>query len=233
MYALRHLSPYLFPESQSQTSSALPPPTLLALHQTLHCLLQDDDESIRLVASDIVSRVSGLPRSTSQTRAVELWWAWTGSHVQATADKAWTAWMESLCLDETGYGTSSARIGIEDMTIVVSLDPLAEDLESIQRHGASDGSDELFEVERPNLFRDTLEDASNASRLLARLHRPSGESVVLVAQAAHGRETEFDRALQGAVARNDGLPLSPIDDAWDAALRLPRRIRLMREAWAS
>jgi hypothetical protein len=138
--------------------------------------------------------------------------------------------MESLCLDETGYGASSTRIGIEDMAVVLSSDSLAEDLESIRRHGVTDGSDELFEVERPNLFRDTLEDASSASCLLAQLHIPSGESVVLAAQAVNGRETEFDRALHDAVARNDGLPLSPIDEAWDAALRLPRRVRLMREA---
>jgi hypothetical protein len=85
--------------------------------------------------------------------------------------------MESLCLDEAGHGGSSTWIDAADIDAVLSSNPLAEDLESIRRHEVTDGSDELFEVERPNLFRDTLEDASNASRQLARLHRPSGERV--------------------------------------------------------
>jgi hypothetical protein len=91
-------------------------------------------------------------------------------------------------------------------------------------------TDELFEVEQPNLFRDPLEDAARASRLLSRLPL-SKRSVALYHEGLVTEwEKQAEQAIHDARIRAGGLPFSPIDEAWDAALFLPRRLGLLKAA---
>lgn len=130
--ALSKLSAFLFPSKADADEGTgpdpgpgqptLPLPTMLALHQSLLRLLQDDDEDVRLLAVDIVKEGLGLRRSPTQTRAAEIWWEWVNSYLTSSsvseAEKvAWIKWLAELALYRTDLGTCS-------LTASVPIDPL-------------------------------------------------------------------------------------------------------------
>jgi hypothetical protein len=120
---------------------------LLALHQTLDRLLNDDDEQIRDGASEIVQK--GLKESSpiSRDRADQLWGSWVQGHIQALGAegaKPWIDWLSTFIpkhpsptFENTAFSTATPR------------------------------PDVLFEVESSNLFRDPATDAARASQILS------------------------------------------------------------------
>jgi hypothetical protein len=99
--ALRHFAHHLFP---ANSTSRISSKNLFTLHQVLHRLLQDDDESIRQVAAEIVRQGRGIARRISLEQAVRVWWDWLEERV-ASVDlpDVWVEWLWFLCADEQGF----------------------------------------------------------------------------------------------------------------------------------
>jgi hypothetical protein len=120
---------------------------LLALHQTLDRLLNDDDEEIRDGASEIVQ--NGLKESSPicRDRADQLWGSWVQGHIRglgAEAVQPWTDWLSTF----------------------VPKQP-SPTVENTTNSTVAHRPDVLFEVEPSNLFRDPATDAARASQILS------------------------------------------------------------------
>ena len=131
---------------------------LCVLHQALDRLLNDDDESLRNGAGEIVRKALGIASPICRDRADELWCNWVAefiSTLDSEQSKPWVDWLQAQA-DEIKYG--------EDGITPSFITPLAP----IQPGGTT-----LFTVEPANLFRDPQADARKAEAILEAVRLPS------------------------------------------------------------
>lgn len=213
--ALQHFSPHFLPDSHSP-NSCLSDRASFSIHTAILRLLQDDDEEIRLVAAEIVSQTSGEDTSLSVERAHSRWWDWAERYIPSDTPESrhrWSAWLQSVCLDQPDYRELR-------MSVLVGLraNCLSEDeITQLRAHGQRPV--ELFEVEKPNIFRDPLDDVQRAAGVLKLL---SGTTDI----------GSLRTTLQETVDLGDlsayRSRCSPIEEAWGAADTLERRLPCLR-----
>ncbi|WWC92899.1 uncharacterized protein L201_007861 [Kwoniella dendrophila CBS 6074] len=165
------------------------------LHQTLVRLVQDDDEEIRVEASDIIRRGLNRKRGVVQSKSLEIYWQWLGQYLESLSDaerEKWLIWITDLSLDKQGY---------------------EQDLEMFNRH--TNSTEVLFEVEPSNIFRDPLVDLYYSNKILKNLKVNSTISETTKAR----KETQ----IRNISPEGKDVSLSPIDDAWETKRTLVRR----------
>ncbi|KAL1406561.1 hypothetical protein Q8F55_008267 [Vanrija albida] len=190
---LAHLGPLLF-----SPPPAAPAATLASLHRTLVRLLEDDDHDIRREAAEIVEAGLRLRRPVVLSHAVALWWEWLGQGLGAAeAERAvWDDWLWATVADAN-----------QTRAELAALSP------------STPNNDVLFLEEPPNMFRNSLDAAAHASRVVASLPATTSAGFVATSQL----EKEVSAALGGARG-------SPIDAAWATRRQLEQRQRLLRRA---
>jgi hypothetical protein len=132
-----------------------------------------------------------------------MWWTVVGdeySRIDRESQMAWEAWFKELARDDIGYSESAhARL----CWLNKADHPGEDDLALHPENKRSSGKVELFEQEKPNLFRDPLIDAAYAAHKLRRR-----------------TDIEPDVEMIDAVSSSE---VSPIDAAFSARLRMPIR----------
>lgn len=146
----------------------------------------------------------------------------------------WVRWWGELAVNRADLGmssTSTSRTGKRQS------DTSDEDLAILQPaktdHRAFTSAD-LFAEEKPNLFRDPLNDAQHASHLLERLRQSGGDRSSGSADASSVADgaglVEEVRRFEKAGAERAG-EISPIDDAWRVMGILPAYLEVLERAF--
>lgn len=84
-------------------------------------------------------------------------------------------------------------------------------------------TDALFEIEPTNLYRDSVDDAGHAAKLLSRLEIPDR-------LLGHRRASIYALLARAETALARFTSISPIDDAWESRRVLYRRMEIQRVA---
>ncbi|WVO13844.1 hypothetical protein L204_101467 [Cryptococcus depauperatus] len=209
----------------------------LELHQALLRLTQDDDEEIRQGAANIITLASDVERRVIQQKAHAMWYDWAVGYLLSLTRNSeewckWISWLKELSLDQDGYDRDLSILKCES------------------------GAEVLFEVEPPNIFRDSFIDASHASKLLSSLKLHEVQHTVTLpelrkSELSNGShsdssiknpetpESQLVSELCGALECLDpgnslgswtiGKNISPIDDAWEARRSLLQRLDIRKQ----
>lgn len=86
---------------------------------------------------------------------------------------------------------------------------------------------DLFAEEKPNLFRDPLDDARHAAALLERLRKDG-----LYTPERAGRSSEVEVVRENAELTRNGAEISPIDDAFRVIGILPSYLAVLKQAFS-
>jgi hypothetical protein len=167
-------------------------------------LLEDDDEDIRITASQIVCDGLKLSCPVVQIKAVSLWWDWVSAH---GAVEGGEEWLWDTALDATKASESQREL--PQLTLDGEMDALS--VKSLS-------SDKLFLREPPNIFRNSLWDAAFAATALTGV---KGDS--------DGRR-KATALLQSITSAVEASSPSPIDEAWAARWSLLQRKTLLERA---
>ena len=164
----------------------------------------------------------GTARPVVLAKAVEMWWKWLGKYViGAVGQDEWIEWLWEMFSDLDGFGESSSA----QAWIISLIRCGASDLATISKSG-TDASEVLFEVESPNLFRDSLVNVEHAVNILI-----SFDHFGLLSAEHCATLTAFHRRAEAAIL---ALPdTSPIDDAWEAQRVLCKRLTIQRKVFDS
>lgn len=138
-----------------------------------------------------------------QTVAHGMWWRWCERHLASllgSEKEVWVRWITQLARDEEGYGMSIFPYSASQRCWLI---PVEEDDLALHPERRFGTKTELFEEEKPNLFRDPLDDARAASSALAVLESPRSQQP----EARPMPDTQRFSPIDGAFSARAIMPI--------------------------